>query len=55
MSFIDDFIDELNKVPTYEIDDDGKKFKAIRCDLVCDILSVLLDKYEIGENDDIHG
>lgn len=53
MTFIKDFIEEINKVPTYEVDDGENKFKTIRCDLVCDILTVLLDKYGIGESDDI--
>lgn len=52
MSFIEDFVQELNKVPTYDVEG----FKTIRCDLVCDILTVLIDKYGLEEriNDDLH-
>ena len=57
MSFIEDFVDEMNKVQTYEIQDGEQTFKTIRCDLVCDILTVLFDKYDLerGINDDLHG
>lgn len=53
MAFIDEFIEELNKVPTYTIDNGKDQVITIRCDLVCDILTILLDKYGIGESDDI--
>ena len=58
MSFIEDFIKTINTVPTYEVKkEDGTTVKTIRCDTVCDILTVLFDKYGFEEkmHDDLHG
>ena len=56
MSFIEDLMKELNELPTYEIKTETESFKAIRCDTVCDLLTVLFDKYRLEEriNDDLH-
>ena len=52
MGFFKDLIDNMNAVPLYEIEEDGKKYKTIRCDTVCDIITVLIDKYNIGADED---
>ena len=57
MSFIEDFIKELNQLPTYEVKTEEKTVKTIECSLVCDLLTVLFDKYGLEGviADDIHG
>lgn len=55
MSFMEDLINEMNKVPLYEVVDKDKPIKTIECSVVCDIITVLLDKYGIGESNDLHG
>lgn len=55
MDFIQDLIKEMNKVELYEVEKDGKKIKTIECGLVCDIITILMDKYGIGVSDDLHG
>lgn len=55
MNFIEDLIKEMNKVELYEVEKDGKKIKTIDCSLICDIITVLLDKYGIGVDNDLHG
>lgn len=57
MSFIEDFIKELNQFPLYEVDTGEKKIKTIEVSLVCDLLTVLFDKYGLEGviNDDLHG
>ena len=57
MSFIEDFIKELNQLPTYEVTTEERTFKTIECSLVCDLLTVLFDKYGIegAINNDLHG
>lgn len=57
MNFIEDFIKELNQLPLYEVDTGEKKIKTIEVSLVCDLLTVLFDKYgfEGAINDDLHG
>lgn len=52
MSFFKDLIDDMNSVPLYEIEENGQKYKAIRCDIVCDIITVLLNKYGVGDTDE---
>ena len=51
MSFIKELMEEMNSVPLYSQTDEktGETFKTIRCDTVCDIISVLLDKYNLEE------
>lgn len=53
MSFIDDLIKEMNEVPLYTLTDEksGETFKAIRCDTVCDIITVLMAKHNLEEKD----
>lgn len=55
MSFIEDLTQEMNKVRLYDIEEDGKIKRTIECDVVCSIITVLLDKYGIGVSDDLHG
>lgn len=58
MNFIEDFMNEINKVPTYEAtNSNGNLIKTIECSVVCDILSVLFDKYGLEDSlhDDLHG
>ena len=58
MSFNEDFMQELNKVPTYEWKNNhGDSIKTVECSVVCDILSVLFDKYGLEDrlHDDLHG
>lgn len=55
MSFTEDLIKEMNKVELYEVEKNGTTIKTIECGLVCDIITILLDKYGIGVNDDLHG
>ena len=54
MSFINDLIQEMNSVPLYSQTDEqtGEKFKTIRCDTMCDIITVLLAKYNLEEKID---
>lgn len=57
MSFVEDLISEMNEVKTYDVTDGDNTYKTIRCDLVCDIITILLHKYGLTEriNDDLHG
>lgn len=56
MSFIEDLIKEMNKVKLYDVNDNGKQIKTIECSVVCDIITILLDKYGIGGvGNDLHG
>lgn len=55
MSFTEDLIKEMNKVKLYDVQDGDKKIKTIECSVVCDIITVLMDKYGIGVSDDLHG
>ena len=55
MSFVEDLIQEMNKVKLYDVEDGDRKIKTIECGLVCDIITVLMDKHGIGEDNDIHG
>ena len=56
MSFTEDLIKEMNKVKLYDVNDNGKQIKTIECSVVCDIITILLDKYGIrGVDDDLHG
>ena len=55
MSFIEDLISEMNQVKVYDVIDNDKVVKTIECSVVCDIITVLLDKYGIGAGNDIHG
>lgn len=55
MDFVQDLVAEMNKVELYDVEKDGKKIKTIECGLVCDIITVLLDKYNIGVDNDLHG
>lgn len=43
---INELVQEMNKVMIYNtLDEKGKIVKTIRCDVVCAILTVILDKY----------
>ena len=55
MSFVEDLISEMNKVKVYDVVDEDKVVKTIECSVVCDIITVLLDKYGIGVDNDLHG
>ncbi len=57
MSFMEDLIKEMNKVELYDVHKDDRTIKTIECSLVCDIISILFDKYglEGAINDDLHG
>lgn len=57
MSFIEDFIKELNQLPIYDVTTEEKTVKTVECALVCDLLTVLFDKYDLEGviNDDLHG
>lgn len=53
MNFVEDLIQEMNKVPLYEtVNKDGQMIKTIECSVVCDIITVLMAKYQIGETDE---
>ena len=53
MNFVEDLIQEMNRVPLYEaVNKDGQIIKTIECSVVCDIITILLDKYNIGETDE---
>lgn len=57
MSFIEDLISDMNEVKTYDVTDGENTYKTIRCDLVCDIVTILFHKYGLEErlHDDLHG
>ena len=57
MSFIDDLVTEMSKVKTYDVTDGDKTIRTISCATVCDIITVLFDKYNMEERlyDDLHG
>ena len=57
MNFMEDLIKEMNKVELYDVHKDDRTIKTIECSLVCDIISILFDKYglEGAINDDLHG
>ena len=55
MSFVEDLISEMNKVKVYDVVDNDKPIKTIECSVVCDIITVLLDKYGIEVDNDLHG
>lgn len=55
MSFLEDLVSEMNKVKIYDVVDKDKVVKAIECSVVCDIITILLDKYGLEAHNDIHG
>lgn len=55
MSFVEDLISEMNQVKIYDVVDDGKIIKTISCETVCDIITVLMAKYGLEAQDDLHG
>ena len=57
MSFIEDLVNQMQTVKTYDVVDNGEKIKTIKCETVCAIITVLLDKYGLEEriHDDLHG
>ena len=58
MNFIQDFIAEINKLPLYDnVDKEGHQVKTIEVGLVCDLLTVLIDKHGLEERiyDDLYG
>jgi len=55
MSFVEDLINEMNQVQIYDVNVNGKTVKTISCETVCDIITVLMDKYGLEVNDDLHG
>ena len=53
MNFVEDLIQEMNQVSLYDaVNKDGQLIKTIECSVVCDIITVLLNKYNIGDTDE---